>query len=141
MEIEPGFMVHGEFRGSWSSWRFQGSCIVGFVSNEWLLRETQMRFVTCIVCECQLQLYGHVARFSNANPAHQILSARESLEWRKTMGQPRASCLQQVDRHLEEMGMGQESVWGMVRWRPMEDRQKVDAATSGTTSKGYHHLM
>ena len=48
-----------------------------FVSNEQLLRETQMRFVTCIVHEYQLQLYGHVARFPDADPAHRILSARE----------------------------------------------------------------
>ena len=53
---------------------------LGFVSNEQLLRETQMRFVTCIVHECQLRLYGHVARFPDADPAHQILSAREPHE-------------------------------------------------------------
>ena len=63
-----------------------------------------MRFVTCIVREHQLRLYGHVARFPDANPAHQILSAREPREWRRPMGQPRASWLQQVNRHLKEMG-------------------------------------
>ena len=47
------------------------------VSNERLLRETQMRFVTCIVRERQLRLYGHVARFSDADPARRILSVRE----------------------------------------------------------------
>ena len=47
-----------------------------FVSNEQLLRETQMRFVICIVRERQLQLCGHVARFPDADAAHQILSAR-----------------------------------------------------------------
>ena len=52
-----------------------------FVSNERLLRETRMRFVTCIVREHQLQVYGHVARFPDADPAHQILSAREPREW------------------------------------------------------------
>ena len=31
------------------------------------------------------------------------------------MGRPRASWLQQVDRHLKEMGMGQASAWGMAR--------------------------
>ena len=51
-----------------------------FLSNERLLRETQMRFVTYIVREHQLWLYGHVARFPDADPAHQILSARESRE-------------------------------------------------------------
>ena len=100
-----------------------------FVSNDQLLRETQMRFVTCIVRERQLRLYGHVARFPDADPAHQILSVREPHEWRRPMGRPRASWLQQVDRHLKEMGMGQASAWGMVRRRPLEYRRKVDAAT------------
>ena len=53
---------------------------VDFVSNEPLLRKTQMRFVTCIVSERQPRLYGHVARFADADPAHQILSAREPHE-------------------------------------------------------------
>ena len=64
-----------------------------------------MRFVTCIVRERQLRLYRHGARFLDADPAHQILSARESREWRRPMGRPRASWLQQVDRHLKEIGM------------------------------------
>jgi len=42
-----------------------------------------MRYVRCIVRrEHQLQLYGHMARFSDADPAYQILSAREPCEWR-----------------------------------------------------------
>ena len=69
---------------------------------------------------CQLRLYGHVARFPDADPAHQILSAREPCEWRWPMGRPRASWLQQVYRHLKEMGMGQASAWGMARRRPLE---------------------
>ena len=82
------------------------------MSNERLLRETQMRFVTCIVREHQLRLYVHAARFPDADPAHQILSARESREWRRQMGRPHAWWLQQVDRHLKEMGMDQASSWG-----------------------------
>jgi len=66
-----------------------------------------MRFVTYVVREHQLRLYGHASRFPDADPAHQILLAREPREWRRKMGQPRASWLQQVDRHLKEMGMGQ----------------------------------
>ena len=89
-----------------------------------------MRFATCIVRKRQLQLYGHVAHFPDADPAHQILSARESREWRRPMGRPRASWLQQVDRHLKEMGKGQASAWGMARRRPLEYRWKVDAATA-----------
>ncbi len=80
-----------------------------------------MRFVTFIVREHQLWLYGHVAHFPDADRAHQILSARESREWKRPMGLPHASWLQQVDRHLKEMGM--------ARRRPLEYRRKVDAAT------------
>ena len=57
-----------------------------FVSNKQLLRETQMRFVTYIARECQLRLYGHVSHFPDADPAHQILSARELRECRRPMG-------------------------------------------------------
>ena len=83
-----------------------------FVSNEQLLRETRMRLVTCIVCERQLRLCGHVAHFPYADPIHQILSLREPCEWRRPMGRPRASWLQQIDLHLKEMGMGQASAAG-----------------------------
>ena len=95
-----------------------------------------MRFITCIVRERQLLLYGHVARFPDTDPAHQILSAREPREWRRPMSRPSDSWLQQVDQHLKEMGMGQASAWGMARRRPLEYRQKMDAATccSGTYS-------
>ena len=98
-----------------SLWRILGYCYSDFVSNGHLLRETQMRFVTCIVCEHQLWLYGHVAHFPDADPAHQILSAREPRKWRRPMGRPHASCLQQVDQHLKEMGMGQASAWAIAR--------------------------
>ena len=92
-----------------------------FVSNEQLLRETHMRFVTCIVRKRQLRLYGHVARFPDTDPTHQILSAREPRECRRPMGQPRALWLQLVDQHLKEMRM--------ARQRPLEYRWKVDTAT------------
>jgi len=88
-----------------------------------------MRFVTCIVRENQLRLYGHVARFPDADPAHKILSAREPREWRRPMGRPRASWLQQVDHHLKEREMGQASAGGMARRRLLEYWRKVDAAT------------
>ena len=89
-----------------------------------------MRLVTCIDGE---QLYGHLARFSDAVPAHQIFSARAPREWRTATGRLRASWLQQVDRHLKEMGMGQASAWGMARRMPFEYRQKMDATRcSGT---------
>ena len=63
-----------DFFGTRSFRRILGYCWSDFVSNERLLRETQMRFVTCIVCSHQLRLYGHVAHFADADPAHQSLS-------------------------------------------------------------------
>ena len=72
--------------GTKSLWRILGYRWSDFVSNEQLLRETQMRFVTCIVRERQLWLYGHVAPYLDADPAHQILSPREPREWRSPMG-------------------------------------------------------
>ena len=109
---------HNSF-GTRSLQRILGYGWLDFASKEQLLRETQMIFVTCIVREHQLRLYGHVAHYSNADPAHQILSGRKPREWRP-MGQPRASWLQQVDQHLKELGMGQASAWGMFSRRPLE---------------------
>ena len=83
-----------------------------------------MRFVPCIVRELQLRLYGHVACFPDADPAHQILSTRESQEWRRHLGRPRASWLQQVDQHLKEMGMGQASAWGWPDGGPWSSGKK-----------------
>ena len=79
-----------------------------------------MRFIACIFREHQLRLYGHVARFPDADPAQHLLSARELREWRRLLGRPHTSWLQQVDRHLKEMGIGQASAWGMARRRPLE---------------------
>ena len=45
-----------------------------------------MRFVTCIVRERQLWLYGYMAHFADADPAHQILSVRELDKWKGVNG-------------------------------------------------------
>ena len=90
--------------GTWSLWRILGNSWLDIVSNELLQRETQMRFVTCIVYEHQLWLHGHVPHFPDADPAHQILSAREPHEWRRPMGRP-CALVQHVDHHLKEMGI------------------------------------
>ena len=81
--------------GTRSLQRILGSCWLDIVSIERLLREIQMRCVTCIVRERHLRLYGHVARFPDTDPAHQILSVRESPEWRRTMG-PHTQCTSKV---------------------------------------------
>ena len=120
--------------GTRSLRRILGYSLSDFVSNKRLPRETQRSFATCIVREHQLRLHGHVACFPDADPAHQILSAREPHKWRRPMGRPRASWLQYVYQHLKEMEMGQASAWGMARRRPLEYWQKVVAGTccSGT---------
>ena len=47
------------------------------MSDELVLREVGLlRYVTCIVPERQLRLYGHVARLHAEDPAHRILSCR-----------------------------------------------------------------
>ena len=56
--------------GSRSLQGILGFCWLDFVSNERLLRDTEMRFVICIICERQLWLYGHVSRFPETDPAH-----------------------------------------------------------------------
>ena len=65
----------------------------------------------------------------DVDPAHQILSVRKPHEWRRVMGSPHALWLQQVDRHLKEMGMGQASAWMVARRRLLENWWKVDAVT------------
>ena len=61
-------------------------------------------------------------------------SQRGSREWRRPMGRPHASWLQQVDQHLKELGMGQAYAWEMARRRPLEYEQKVDAVTLCSSS-------
>ena len=39
-------------------------------------RDSDEIFFTCIVCEHQLRLFGYVAVFPDADPAHQILSMK-----------------------------------------------------------------
>ena len=114
--------------GSRSLRRILGYHWLDFVSNEWLLRETQIKFVTCIVRERQLQLYGHVARFPDADPAHPILSAREPGDWRRpTADHVPCGC----SRLISIL-----SRWGWAGQLPAEYWRKVDVATrySGTCS-------
>ncbi|KAG0711750.1 Major facilitator superfamily domain-containing protein 1 [Chionoecetes opilio] len=47
-----------------------------YVSNQLLHHETESRPLTCIVRQCQLRLYGHVARYPETDPSHQVVSVR-----------------------------------------------------------------
>ena len=100
-----------------------------FVSNDQLLRETGMRHITCIIRERRLRLFGHGARFRDSDPAHQIPFLRNSVERGRQRGRPRTSWLRQVDLDCRELSTGLESARRLAQRRPLEYRQKVDAAT------------
>ena len=57
-----------------------------FVSNQRLPRETESRPITTIVCQRQLRLYGHVARYPEADPACRFVSEMDNLGWRRPRG-------------------------------------------------------
>ena len=100
------------------------------MSNDLVLREAGLRRVTCLVRECQLRLYGHVARLPVEDPAHRILSCRDPRGWPMPSGRLQASWLRQVESYLRNMGMaGLASAWEMTRRRPKVYRRQVDAAT------------
>ena len=65
-------LVLDAFAGSWDT--------VGmtFVSNQRLFRETDSRPITSIVRQRQLRLYGHVARYPEADPACRVVSVRDN---------------------------------------------------------------
>ena len=83
-----------------------------FVSNQQLFRETDSRPISSIVRQRQLRLYGHVARYPEANPAYRVVSVRDNPTWRRPRGRPQKSWLQQVDASCwESLGMGRELAW------------------------------
>ena len=54
-------------------------------------------FGTNIVCQRQLRLYGHVARYPEADTACRVVSERDNPWWRRPRGRPQSSWLEQVD--------------------------------------------
>ena len=101
-----------------------------FVSNEWLYRETDSRPITSIVRQRQLRLYGHVARYPEADPACRVISVRDDPTWRRPRGRPRNSWLRQVDASCWELfGTGREPARRLARRDPQEWRHRVGEAT------------
>ena len=98
--------------------------------NDLVLREAELRKVTCIVRGRQLRLYGHVARFHAEDSAYRILSCREPRGWTMLTGRPQGSCLRQVETYLKDIGMaGLASAWAIAKQRPKEYCREVDTAT------------
>ena len=89
--------------------RIMGYRWYDFVANQRLFRETDSRPITSIVRQHQLRLYGHVARYLEADPAYRVVSVRDNPTWRRTRGGPQNSWLRHVDASCwESLSMGRE---------------------------------
>ncbi len=101
-----------------------------FVSNQRLLHETGSRAVTSIVRERQLRLYGHVARLSDVDNAHRVLSVRDNPEWRRSRGRPRNSWLGKIDRSCRDrLGKDRTAAWEFARGDRLSWWRLVSEAT------------
>ena len=84
------------------------------VSNQRLFRETDLRPINDIFHQCQLRLYGHMARYPEADPAWRIVFKKHNLALRRPKGCLHNSWLC-VSRCLL-LGVtqyGMESAWGL----------------------------
>lgn len=61
-----------------------------------------IRHITCIVGHCQLLLHGHVARYTEAEHTHRVVSVREISEWRRSRGRRHGSW--RADRYILPKG-------------------------------------
>lgn len=53
-----------------------GASVTYHSANEWLLYETDMRYITCTVRQHELWLYGHVERLPEVDSTHRFASER-----------------------------------------------------------------
>ena len=110
--------------------RIMGYRWYDFVSNQRLFHETDSRPITSIVRQRQLRLYGHVARYPEADPACRVVSVRDNPTWRRPRGRPQNSWLRQVDASCWELlGIGREPAWRLARRDRQEWRRRVGEAT------------
>ena len=103
-------LVLDAFAGSWDTAGMT-------VSNQRLFHETDLRPITNTVRQRQLRLYGHVARYPEADPACRVVSIRDNPTWRRPwLPQVDASC-------WELLGVGREPAWQRAprRMPPMID--------------------
>ena len=99
------------------------------VSNQRILRETGVTPITSQIYERQLQLYGHVARLPEEDPAHRVISERIDSGWRRPRGRPRNSWLKQVDSIcLGTLGIGRAAAWRLAGRDPERWSQRLGAA-------------
>ena len=102
-----------------------------FVSSDRLLRETGIAHqVTCMIRQCQLRLFGHVARYPESDPVSRVITKEVSRAWGRPRGRPPVSWLQRIDGHCRELGLpGRADAWHSYRRNPLGWRQAVTAAT------------
>ena len=109
--------------------QIMGYCWRDHVSNQRLHRETGTSPVICTIRDRQLRLYGHLARFPQDDPAHQVVSIRDNPGWRRPVGRPRKSWLGQIDQTCrEELEMGRVPAWRLAMRDPRRWKRRVDAA-------------
>ena len=99
------------------------------MSDELVLKEVGLlRYVTCIVPERQLRLYGYVSRLAAEYPSHRILSFRDPRGRIMPRGRPHASWLRHVESSLMDTGMAEWCLLGNgqtdVEGVPSQDRHR-----------------
>ena len=99
-----------------------------FVSNAALLRRSGMRTVSCMIRQRRLRTYGHLARFSEDDPAHQILKARDPAGWVRPVGGVKDTWLRQLKDKDLDGGMGPAQAWTVARKKPQQWGRRVSAA-------------
>ncbi|XP_069989465.1 uncharacterized protein [Penaeus vannamei] len=109
--------------------RIMGYCWQDHVSNQPLHHEIGTGPITCAIRDRQLRLYDHLVRFPQDDPAHQVVSVRDSHGWRRPVGRPMKSWLRQINQtRREELEMGRVPAWRLTMRDPRRYKQRVDAA-------------
>ena len=89
-----------------------------FIPNTQVLQESSMTNISKLVLERQKSMFGHVARFPEGDPAHQILSCGDPPLWRRSRGRPPHTWLKQMDSYFAEVGTTREEAWALAKEDP-----------------------
>ena len=89
-----------------------------FIPNKQVLQESSMINISKLVLERQKSMFGHVARFPNGDPAHQILSCGNPPLWKRGRGRPPHTWLKQMDGYFAGVGTTRERAWALAKGDP-----------------------
>ncbi|KAG2465843.1 LIFR factor, partial [Polypterus senegalus] len=87
--------------------------------------ESRLRHITCIVTECQLWHYGHVARFPEGDLALKILIVGDPSGWTRPRGHPHNTWLRQIEGHFWRVGLDRMSAWGGSYFAHLENAGRI----------------